>query len=136
MTSTPTAGEEEVYGVTTLELFFDLVFVFTLIRLTDVLVGEFSPLGLLQIVLMFGVLWWMYGGYAWLTNMTAPTATSHRLLILTGMGGFFMVALGTPTAFENGGGPVWGLGYLLLVLAHVALYARGDDQRGGQQVRG
>ncbi|MBE1532659.1 low temperature requirement protein A [Actinomadura algeriensis] len=127
MTSSPTpTDEEEVYGVTTLELFFDLVFVFTLIRLTDVLIGEFSPLGLFQIVLMFGVLWWMYGGYAWLTNMTAPKATAHRLLILAGMGGFFMVAIGTPTAFTGGGGLVWGLGYLLLVLAHVTLYARGN----------
>ncbi|QFG22742.1 low temperature requirement protein A [Actinomadura sp. WMMB 499] len=127
MTSSPTpTDQEEVYGVTTLELFFDLVFVFTLIRLTDVLIGEFSPLGLFQVVLMFGVLWWMYGGYAWLTNMTAPTATAHRLLILAGMGGFFMVALGTPTAFTGDGGLVWGLGYLLLVLAHVALYARGN----------
>lgn len=117
---------EEVYRVTTLELFFDLVFVFAVTQLTGVLVKELNPLGLLQVVLMFGVLWWMYGGYAWLTNMTAPTTQGRRLLILVGMGGFFMVALATPTAFKGGGGVVWGLGYLILVLAHVTLYAQGN----------
>ncbi|WP_037559500.1 low temperature requirement protein A [Spirillospora albida] len=120
-----TEPPEEVHRVTTLELFFDLVFVFAVTQLTGVLVKELNPLGLLQVVLMFGVLWWMYGGYAWLTNMTAPTTPVRRLLILVGMGGFFMVALATPTAFK-GGGVVWGLGYLILVLAHVVLYAQGN----------
>jgi low temperature requirement protein LtrA len=125
MTSSPVAAGEEVYRVTTLELFFDLVFVFAVTQLSHVLVKELNPLGLLQVVLMFGVLWWMYGGYAWLTNTLAPTTAARRLLLLVGMGGFFMVALATPTAFK-GGGVVWGLGYLVLVLAHVTLYAQGN----------
>ncbi|MQY04956.1 low temperature requirement protein A [Actinomadura macrotermitis] len=120
-------GAEEVYGVTTLELFFDLVFVFAITQLTAVLVHDLGPRSLLQVVLMFGVLWWMYGGYAWLTNTLAPTTTARRLIILTGMAGFFLVALATPTAF-SGGGVLWGLGYLLLVLAHAALYVRSNPQ--------
>ncbi|MFC6884715.1 MULTISPECIES: low temperature requirement protein A [Actinomadura] len=119
------APGEAGYRVTTLELFFDLVFVFAVTQLTGVLVHELNPLGLFQVVLMFGVLWWMYAGYAWLTNMTAPTTALRRLLVLAGMGGFFMVALATPTAFKDGG-VVWGLGYLVLVLAHVTLYAQGN----------
>ncbi|MFG2090950.1 MULTISPECIES: low temperature requirement protein A [unclassified Spirillospora] len=123
MTSSPMAPGGEVYRVTTLELFFDLVFVFTLIQLSHVLVDELTPLGFFRIVLMFGVLWWMYGGYAWLTNTLAPTTTARRLIILVGMGGFLMVAIATPTTFEDGG-VVWGLGYLVLVLAHATLYAQ------------
>src|SRR3954452_1751774 len=102
MTFAPVAAGEEVYRVTTLELFFDLVFVFAVTQLSHVLVKELNPLGLLQVVLMFGVLWWMYAGYAWLTNTLAPTTAGRRLLILVGMGGFFMVALATPTAFKGG----------------------------------
>ncbi|MBO2449238.1 low temperature requirement protein A [Actinomadura barringtoniae] len=125
--ATPAAPDEgeEVYRVTTLELFFDLVFVFAITQLTGVFVKEPNPLGLLQVVLMFGVLWWMYGGYAWLTNMMSPTANVRRLLLLVGMVGFFLTALATPTAFK-GGGVMWGFGYLVLVIAHVSLFAQAN----------
>ncbi|MEV4258017.1 low temperature requirement protein A, partial [Spirillospora sp. NPDC049652] len=119
------ASEPEEYRVTTLELFFDLVFVFAITQLTGVLSHDMSPRGLAEVVLMFGVLWWMYAGYAWLTNMTPPTTVGRRLLVLTGMAGFFMIALATPGGFGSGG-VVWGLGYLLLVLAHVVLFAQGN----------
>ncbi|NUS44446.1 MAG: low temperature requirement protein A [Mycobacteriaceae bacterium] len=109
--------------VTTLELFFDLVFVFAITQLTSVLAHDMSLRGLARVVLMFVVLWWMYGGYAWLANTIAPTTPVRRLTMLVGMAGFFMVALATPTAF-SGGGIVWGLGYLILVSAHAVLYAQ------------
>lgn len=52
--------------VTTLELFFDLVFAFTLTQLTVVLAGGPGATG--RVLLMFGLLWWMYEGYAWLVT--------------------------------------------------------------------
>ena len=45
--------------VSTLELFFDLVFVFTLTQLTGVLADHPTPRGLLQVVLLLGIIWWM-----------------------------------------------------------------------------
>jgi low temperature requirement protein LtrA len=123
---TPGSVEEpEEIRVTTLELFFDLVFVFAITQLTSVLVGELSPLGMFRVLLLFGVLWWMYGGYAWLTNTTAPTTPGRQLLLLLGMAGFMIVALSTPHAFE-GGGVAWGLGYLLVVLVHAWLYVQSN----------
>ena len=62
----------EPVRVSTLELFFDLVFVFTITQLTTVLVEHPNAKGVLQVVLMLGVIWWMYGGYAWLTNAVPP----------------------------------------------------------------
>jgi low temperature requirement protein LtrA len=112
---------DEVYRVTTLELFFDLVFVFIVTQLTEVLLQELSPLGLLRILLIFIVLWWMYGGYAWLTNTVAPTSTGRRLLLLAGMAGFLVIALATPHAFGEDA-LVWGIGYLVVVLVHGGLY--------------
>jgi low temperature requirement protein LtrA len=47
--------------VTTLELFFDLVFVFAITQLTSLLGRDPSVIGLLQMVLIFGKVWWMYG---------------------------------------------------------------------------
>lgn len=116
-------GGTEEPRVTTLELFFDLVFVFTLTQLTGVLVTRLGPLGVLQVLLLFGVLWWMYGAYAWATNATTPTTPYLRGLMIVGMAGFLVVALAIPTAFD-GGGVALGVGYMIVVLVHTALIQR------------
>src|SRR5207244_13344748 len=82
--------------VSTLELFFDLVFAFTLTQLTELLARDLSLRGVAQVLLIFGVLWWMYGGYAWLTNTRTPDRAPERLLLLVGMAGFLVVGLAIP----------------------------------------
>src|SRR5260221_4868321 len=69
----------------------------------------------------------MYGGYAWLTNTRSPARNPERLLLVFGMTGFLIVGLAIPQAF-GGDGLGFGLGYLLVVLVHAALYARVDRQ--------
>jgi low temperature requirement protein LtrA len=114
--------------VSTLELFFDLVFAFTLTQLTALLAGHLSLAGVAQVPLVFGVLWWMYGGYAWLTNARTPDRTVERLLLLAGMAGFLVVGLAIPRGFSHSGpsraGLALGLGYLVVVLMHSILYYR------------
>jgi low temperature requirement protein LtrA len=114
--------------VSTLELFFDLVFAFTLTQLTALLADHLRPAGVAQVLLIFGVLWWMYGGYAWLTNTRTPDRTAERLLLLLGMAGFLTVGLAIPRGFSHGGfsraGLALGLGYLVVVLVHATLYYR------------
>ncbi|MDQ3529194.1 MAG: low temperature requirement protein A [Actinomycetota bacterium] len=73
--------------VTTLELFFDLVFVFTITQLTGLLERDLSAAGAARVFLVFGVLWWMYGGYAWMTNQVPPRLPARQLLLLVGMAG-------------------------------------------------
>lgn len=115
--------------VSTIELFFDLVFVFTVTQLTTLLVGDFSHdqahrfagEGTVQALLIFGVIWWMYAGYCWLTNTVPPNRAARRILILLGMAGFLIMALAIPRAFD-GGGVAFALGYLLIVLVHGGLY--------------
>ena len=94
---------EPAVRVSTLELFFDLVFVFTVTQLTDVLVHHLDQTGLVQVLLMLWVIWWMYSGYAWLTNAVAPSSTACRTLLLTGMAGFLVMALAIPEAFGGSG---------------------------------
>jgi low temperature requirement protein LtrA len=113
--------------VTTLELFFDLVFAFTLTQLTSLLVRHFSPAGALEVLLVFGVLWWMYGGYTWLTNTRAPNRTPDRLLLLVGMSGFLVCGLAIPHGFgpgDTGSRVALGVGYLIVVLVHTGLFYR------------
>ena len=119
-------GDEPI-RVTTLELFFDLVFAFTLTQLAALLVHHLSPSGALEVLLVFGVLWWMYGGYAWLTNARAPVRTADRLLLLVGMGGFLICGLSIPHGFgpgDTGTRVALGVGYLIVVLVHTALFYR------------
>ena len=113
--------------VTTLELFFDLVFAFTLTQLTALLVHHFSAAGALEVLLVFGVLWWMYGGYAWLTNTRAPNQTLERLLLLAGMAGFLVAGLAIPRGFgpgDTGTRVALGVGYLIVVTIHTTLFSR------------
>jgi low temperature requirement protein LtrA len=115
--------------VSTLELFFDLVFVFTITQLTSMLASHVTFGAAGRVLLIFGLLWWMYGGYAWLTNTRTPSQAPERLLLLLGMTGFLIIGLSIPHAFGSHGtrgpdGLALGLGYLLVVLVHSGLYLR------------
>ena len=114
--------ESDELRVSTLELFFDLVFVFTLTQLTAFLEHELTVLGLSRVVLVFVILFWMYGGYVWLTNQVPPVRLPRRLLLIIGMAGFLICALAIPDAFGETG-VAFGVGYLVVVLVHGGLFA-------------
>src|SRR3954447_4401512 len=101
--TTDAAVRQAAQRVTTLELFFDLVFVFTITQLTSVLDEQPTWRGLLQVVLMLGVIWWMYGGYAWMTNAVSAHTVNRRLLLLGGMAGDFLVGAPGPAGLEGDG---------------------------------
>ena len=128
MSSATGAADQQVPAkdelrVSTLELFFDLVFVFTLTQLTSLLAHHLSFESAARVLLIFIVLFWMYGGYAWLTNQVPPDRPARRLLLILGMGAFFVCALAIPEAFD-GAGVTFGLGYLLVILVHAGLWGQ------------
>jgi len=112
--------------VSTFELFFDLVFVFTITQLTSALHADSNAVGVARVLLMLAVIWWMYGGYAWLTNAVSAEIGKARLALLVGMIGFLAVSLAIPTAFTTGG-VLFGLGYLLVVLVHATLFGQAGE---------
>jgi low temperature requirement protein LtrA len=112
--------------VSTLELFFDLVFVFTITQLTGVLVAGGDAASVVQVTVMLAVIWWMYDGYAWLTNAIATDLLRFRLLLLGGMGGFLVIAVAIPGAYSSNG-LAFGLGYVVVVLLHGGMYAKGTS---------
>jgi low temperature requirement protein LtrA len=115
------AAEDE--SVTTLELFFDLVFVFTLTQLSARLHESLSWESLLQSFLIFIVLFWMYGGYVWLTNSIPPVTPGRKLLLIAGMSAFLICALAIPNAFQDSG-VAFGIGYLIVIIVHGFMYVR------------
>ena len=121
-------------GVSTIELFFDLVFVFAVTQLTSLLARDPTAAGLGRVLLIFGNLWWIYGGYAWLTNAVPPRPSLLRFLMLIAMGGFLVVALAIPTAFGDGG-LLFGLGYLLVTLVHTGMFLVSGHESAVQAIR-
>lgn len=107
--------------VSTLELFFDLVFVFTVTQLSETLAESLTIGTLAEVMLMLAVMWWMYSGYAWLTNAVALTSTLRRTLLLTGMAGFLVMALAVPEAFGEYGW-LFGASYVVVNLVHALLF--------------
>ena len=119
--------------VTTLELFFDLVFVFTLTQLSALLAEFLSWESLLQAFLIFIILFWMYGGYVWLTNSVPPLTPERRFLLIAGMAAFLICALAIPNAFEDTG-VIFGIGYLMVIMVHGFIYGRAVGVRVGRFV--
>ncbi|HET9649507.1 MAG TPA: low temperature requirement protein A, partial [Microlunatus sp.] len=111
----PVAGQ-----VTSLELFFDLVFVFTITQLTATeLQGGWAVTGRCALLLL--ILWWMYGGYAWLTNAAPPVTPRRQALLVLGMIGNFVTAMAIPHAY-GADRIVFATGYLLVVLVHAGMF--------------
>ena len=124
-----------VERVSTLELFFDLVFVFTVTQLTAVLTHDLAWSSLGQVMLMLGLIWWMYAGYAWLTNAVSTRGVARRVVLLGGMAGYLVLALSIPEAF-SGSGLSFGLAYAVVVAIHSALYVRLASDRSAEAIRG
>jgi Bacterial low temperature requirement A protein (LtrA) len=63
---------EREQRVTPLELFFDLVVVFAMTQVTQLISAELSWRGAGRGILVLAALWWAWTGYAWLTNSLEP----------------------------------------------------------------
>ena len=120
-TAAPPVHDEEGPGVTTLELFFDLVFVFTMTQLTGKLEHDLSLQTVVQVVLVLVVLFWMYSGYVWLTNQVPPVTTPSRLLLIAGMAGFLVCALAVPHAFDTDA-VAFAIGFLAVIVVHSGMF--------------
>jgi low temperature requirement protein LtrA len=114
--------------VTPLELFFDLVVVFAVTQVTELLARGADGNGLLRGLLLLGTLWWAWAAYAWLTNTLDPEEGAVRLVVFASIGAMLIVSLAAPRAFGRDG-VVFGIAYLVVRALHLVLYTiagRGD----------
>jgi low temperature requirement protein LtrA len=122
------AARREGERVTPLELFFDLVFVLAITQCTAAMAHHPTWEGMLQGLLILGVLWWAWVGYAWLTSVIDPEQGAIRLIIFAAMAAMLIAALCVPEAFGN-----LGLAFALAIgvfrTLHIALFvlASPDD---------
>jgi len=89
--------------VTYAELFFDLVFVFAVTQISHTLLGNFTPLGAVQVTLLFLAVWWVWVYTSWITNWLNPEKTPVRLLLFALTLGGLVLSTSIPAAFDGRG---------------------------------
>jgi low temperature requirement protein LtrA len=112
--------------VAPLELFFDLVFVFALTQVTQLMSNDPSWTGLGQGMLVLAALWWAWGAYAWLTNYIAAEQDRERLLMFAVMGAFLIAALAVPNAFGDDA-LIFAIAYGLARWLHIFIFAEANE---------
>jgi len=132
---------DESHRVTTFELFFDLVFVFAFTQVTQYMSDTHTAVGVLQAMIVLGILWWSWVSYGWLANQTFVDEGLVRIGMSVAMAAMFLVALVIPEAFEDFAGGlhaplVFAVSYLVVRLAHLLLYlgAAADDRPLRRQI--
>jgi low temperature requirement protein LtrA len=108
--------------VTPLELFFDLVFVYAITQVTQLMSHDPTWQGVGRGLLVLAALWWAWTGYAWLTNTLEPEEGQVRAGMFGAMAAMLVVAIAVPNAF-GADGVLFGVAYLIVRLLHLLLYA-------------
>ena len=112
--------------VAPLELFFDLVFVFALTQVTQLMSNHPTWTGLGQGLLVLAALWWAWGAYAWLTNYIAAEEDRERLLMFAVMGAFLVAALAVPNAFGDDA-LLFAVAYAVARWLHIFIFAEANE---------
>lgn len=107
--------------VTPLELFFDLVFVLAITQCTALMYHHPTWPGLAQGLLVLGMLWWAWVGYAWLTSVIDPEEGAVRLVMFGAMAALLIVSICVPEAFGSLA-LAFALTYGVVRTAHLALF--------------
>jgi len=98
---------------TSLELFYDLVFVFAITQVSHLLLAHLTWEGAGQAALVLLVVWWSWNYTTWATNELDPDATLVRLLLIALMLASLLMAIAIPEAFGERG--------LLFAVAYVVI---------------
>ncbi|MET0327031.1 MAG: low temperature requirement protein A, partial [Ilumatobacteraceae bacterium] len=99
--------------VTTMELFFDLVFVFATTQLSHLLLAHLTVDGALRTALLLVAVWWAWIDTAWATNWLDPTRRATRMMLLGAMFTSLIMAAAIPEAFQARG-LAFAAGYAVL----------------------
>ena len=112
-------GTDETHKVTTLELFFDLVFVFAITQVTQLLADEPTARGAVRGGILLALLWFAWTSFAWLGNTAKADEGLLRLGLVGAVVAMFAVALAIPESFADEAGGLHPP--LVLALAYAAV---------------
>jgi low temperature requirement protein LtrA len=106
--------------VSNVELFFDLVYVFAITQLSQVIVATPTFAGALRAAVLFAMMWQIWVYTTWSTNYLDPERTPTRGMLLCVMLASLVLSAGLPGAF-GGHGRVVAVAYVA-IQAGRALY--------------
>ena len=118
----------------TLELFFDLVFVVAVsiasAQLHHALShGDFLH-GVSSYAMLFFAIWWAWMNFTWFATSFDTDDWLYRVTTFVQMGGVLVFAAGIPRAFNEGDFTVCVLGYVVMRVAMVAQWLRASRSAG------
>lgn len=115
--------------VSPLELFFDLVFVLAITQCTALMAAQPTWAGLGRGLVVLGLLWWSWVGYAWLTSVVDPDEGPVRLVLFVAMAAVLVTSLCVPHSYGDLG-LTFAVAYGVVRASHIALFvlASRDDE--------
>ncbi len=126
------APSHEERKVGWLELFYDLIYVATIIQLGNLLADDPSPTGALLFVLLFVPIWWSWTGMMFFFNRFVVDDVWHRVLVFVQMFAIAHLAISVTGAFGETSG-AFALAYFgvrgVLVVFYLRAYLAAPDAR-------
>lgn len=111
----------EDQSATFIELFFDLVFVFSVTQVVSLLHHGLDWLAIGQAVLVFWLVWWAWTQFTWALNAADTTHPLVELGTLLATGVAFFMAVTLPQAFHDAA--LWfAIAYVLVRILGLTLY--------------
>ena len=113
----------EDQSVTFVELFFDLVFVFSVTQAVGFLHHHLDWAGAGQTIVLFWLVWWAWTQFTWALNAADTTHPRIEFATLVATAVAFFMAVAVPGAF--GDGALWfALGYVVVRIIGLWVYMR------------
>ena len=119
-------------GADFVELFFDLVFVYAITRITSLTANNFDTEQVLKSLLIFWLIWWAWTQFTWALNAANTKIAEVRLVVLIATGVAFVMASSTNFAFTEG--VMWfAIPYVVIRIIGLAFYIRVTPNLEGQR---
>lgn len=118
----------------TLELFFDLVFVVAVSIASSELHHALSHgdvlHGITSYAMVFFAIWWAWMNFTWFATSFDTDDWLYRVTTIVQMGGVLVLAAGIPGAYEHGDFTVPVVGYIVMRFAMIAQWLRASRSAG------
>ncbi|GAB3162062.1 low temperature requirement protein A [Myceligenerans halotolerans] len=135
---------DDQHRVTTLELFFDLVFVFAVTQVGNYVVHHFGPPSIARGLLVLALLWFTWSSFTWLGNQGRADRGAIRVAVMGAMVLMLLVGVAIPAVWDSHGDLPGGVAPALVFavclgavrILHLAVYglAAGQDRALRRQV--
>jgi low temperature requirement protein LtrA len=86
---------------TTLELFFDLIYVFAFTQVSGLMASGHDGIAVLQGLVILALIWWSWTSYTWLANQAHADRGIVRIAIILAIALMFIVSLVIPEAYDD-----------------------------------